>query len=159
DADERFEKVESTALEPPITPAGHPFRVERDGTVYLYFTAPYPALRVKAGRSSYLDLARYEGDTCLKAGTRFAGAKKTELDRGADGKLVWTWKKDTPPLNARQQGEFVAAGKMKREESPFRLQNADGGAPVLLHGGSCAWNDYRKKYVMIASEVMGATML
>lgn len=48
---------------------------------------------------------------------------------------------------------------MTREESPFRLQNADGGKPVLLHGGSVAWNAYRKKYVMIGSEVFGATML
>ena len=48
---------------------------------------------------------------------------------------------------------------MKREESPFRLQDADGGKPILLNNCSCFWNEYRKKYVMIASEAMGATML
>jgi hypothetical protein len=48
---------------------------------------------------------------------------------------------------------------MKRIESPFRLQDADTGKPVRLHNGSCFWNAYRKHYVMIASEEMGATML
>ena len=48
---------------------------------------------------------------------------------------------------------------MTREESPFRLQDADGGEPILLNNCSCFWNDYRKKYVMIASESGGATML
>ena len=44
---------------------------------------------------------------------------------------------------------------MKREESPFRLQDADGGKPIVLNNCSCFWNDYRKKYVLIASEHPG----
>jgi len=48
---------------------------------------------------------------------------------------------------------------MTRDESPFRLRDAEGGKPILLNNSSCHWNAYRKKYVMIASEVMGATML
>lgn len=159
DEGERFKKVQTVALDPPIVPTGHPFRVERDGTDYVYFTAPYPALRVKADRASYSDLASYEGYTCLKPGTRFGGKDSVELDRDADGRLVWAWKKDTPPLGPKEQQELVAAGKLKREESPFRLRDTDGGKPILLHGGSCAWNEYRETYVMIASEVLGATVL
>lgn len=159
DAKERFDKVKATPLEPPVVPTGQPFRVKQDGTEYVYFTAPYPALRVKANRASYLDVASYESYTCLKAGTRLGDASQIELERNADGKLVWAWKKDTPPLGPRQQGELVAAGKMKRDESPFRLQDADSGKAILLHNGSCAWNAYRQKYVMIAAEFLGATML
>ena len=48
---------------------------------------------------------------------------------------------------------------MKREESPFRLQDADDGTPILLNNSSCFRNDYRKKYIMIASEMLGATGL
>ena len=54
---------------PPATP---PASEDADGTEYVYFTAPYPALRVKADWKSYLDLASYEGYTCLKPGTRTA---------------------------------------------------------------------------------------
>jgi hypothetical protein len=77
----------------------------------------------------------------------------------ADGKLVWAWKRDTPPLNPKDQQALIAAGKMTREESPFRLQDADGGKPILLNNCSCLWNDDRKKYVLIASETGGATGL
>jgi hypothetical protein len=159
DASETFQKVTSVPANPPIVPTGHAMRTKDNGVEYLVFTAPYPALRVRADRASYFDLSSYEGYTCLKLGGRFENAEKAELDRGGDGKLVWTWKKNTPPVTPKQQSELVAAGKMERVESPFRLQDAAGGKPVTMHNGSCAWNAYRKKYILIASEVLGATVL
>jgi hypothetical protein len=155
-----FEKLKVEPLDSPFYPTGYPSRVKADtGTEYVYFTAPYPALRVKADWKSYLDLSSYEGYTCLKAGTRFSGKDKTQLERDANGKLVWAWKRDTAPLDARQQDELIAAGRMKREESPFRLEDAVGGKPILLSNCSCFWNQYRHRYVMIASEALGATVL
>ena len=137
DEHEHFEKVATVAVEPPLAPTGHPLRVMQDGVDYLYFTAPYPALRVKADRTSYLDLASYQGYTCLKSGTRYRDSDKVELDRDAAGKLVWAWKTGTPPVSPKEQQNLVAAGKMSREESPFCLRDADSGKPFLLHGGSC----------------------
>ncbi len=155
-----FEKLNNVPLDPPLYPTGYPFRVKHaDGAEYVYFTTPYPALRIRADWRSYSDLSTYEGYTCLKPGTRYGSKDDVQLDRNNDGKLIWGWKRDTPPLNPKDQGDLVAAGKMKREESPFRLQDAEGGKPVLLNNCSCFWNDYRKKYIMIASEAMGATML
>jgi hypothetical protein len=155
-----FQKLKVEPLDCPFYPIGYPSRDKSDtGTEYIYFTAPYPALRVKADWKSYLDLSAYEGYTCLKLGTRFAGKDKTQLDREANGKLVWAWKRDTAPLDARQQDELIAAGRMKREESPFRLEDAAGGKPILLSNCSCFWNQYRHRYIMIASEVLGATVL
>ena len=136
---EQFVKVKEVPLDPPIFPTGQPFRVERNGVDFVYFTAPYPALRVPADRASYLDLASYEGYTCLKPGTRYGSKDTAELDRDASGKLVWAWKKNTPPLAPKEQQELVAAGKMKREESPFRLQDVETGKPFQLHGGSLPW--------------------
>jgi hypothetical protein len=180
DAKQQFEKQKVVPVDPPLFPRGYPFRVPggaaeraqargpapplrgspppgRDG--YLYFTAPYPALRVKADWNSYLDLAAYEGYTCLKPGARYRGPEGAALDRDAAGKLVWAWKKDTPPLEPQEQQALIEAGKMRREESPFRLQDAGSGKPILLNNCSCFWNAYRKRFVMIASEAMGATML
>ncbi len=156
DEKELFEKVQDVPVDPPIFPRGYPFRTQPDDG-HVYFTAPYPSLRVPT--NSYLDLASYEGYSCLKPGTRYGGKDQVQLDRDATGRLVWAWKKDTPPLDSREQQELIAAGKMKREESPFRLEDADGGKPILLSNSSCFWNDYRKRYVMIASEAFGATML
>ncbi|HEY7116205.1 MAG TPA: hypothetical protein VH475_06455 [Tepidisphaeraceae bacterium] len=160
DEKEVFEKLKEEPLDPPIVPTGYPFRPrDKDGADYVYFTAPYPALRVRADQKSYLDLAAYEGYTCLKPGTRYGGKDKAQLDRDANGKLLWAWKKGTPPLTSRQQRDLIAAGQMKDDESPFRLQDAGTGKPILLNNSSCFWNDYRKRYVMIASEVLGATVL
>jgi hypothetical protein len=160
DEKEVFEKLKDVPLNPPINPTGYPFRVKQaDGTEYIYFTAPYPALRVRADWKSYPDLSAYEGYTCLKPGTRDGGKDDVQLDRDSDGKLVWGWKRDTPPLSLKTQQDLIAAGKMKREESPFRLQDAESGKPVGLSNCSCFWNEYRKRYIMIASEVLGATVL
>jgi hypothetical protein len=160
DGKDQFEKLKTVPADPPLFPTGYPSRVRADGGVeYVYFTAPYPSVRVKADWASYTDLSAYEGYTCLKAGTRYGGADRAQLDRDADGKLRWAWKRGTPPLGAKEQQELVDAGKMRRRESPFRLEDADGGKPVLLNNSSCFWNEFRKKYVMVASEHAGATML
>jgi len=160
DAKDQFEKIQDVPVGPALFPAGYPSRVkDATGTEHVYFTSPYPALRVRADWKSYLDLASYEGYTCLEAGTRYEGKDKARLDRDAAGKLVWAWKKGTPPPSPKEQQELIDAGRMTREESPLRLQDAEGGKPVLLNNCSCFWNDYRKKYVMIASEMLGATGL
>jgi hypothetical protein len=158
DKTETFEKLKTTALDPAFHPTGYPSRVSVDGVDYIYFTAPYPVLRVKANYNSYLDLTTYEAYTCLKPGTRY-NKDKPQLDRDADGKLLWSWKTNTQPLNPHDQEALVAAGKMKREESPHRLADSDSGKPILLNNCSCFWNDYRKKYIMIACEEHGATGL
>ncbi|HZQ48550.1 MAG TPA: hypothetical protein VFC07_16150 [Verrucomicrobiae bacterium] len=160
DEKQQFEKLKTVPLDSPVFPLGYPFRVSGgDGVQYIYFPAPYPALRVKADWKSYLDLSSYEGYTCLKPGTGNGNKEHAELDRDPGGKLVWSWRKSTPPFDQKQQQDLINAGKMKREESPFRLRDSTNGKPVLLNNCSCCWNNYRKRYIMIASESMGATML
>lgn len=159
DDSETFEKAADVPVERIYSPTGQTTRVKRDGVDYVYFTAPYPWIRVKADVRSYIDFSAYEVYTCLKPGTHSKKASRDQLERDSSGKLVWGWKKNTSPLDGKRQMELVDSGAMKLEESPFRLKDADGGKPVLLNGSSCYWNDYRKKYVMIASQVLGATVL
>jgi hypothetical protein len=160
DRTQAFEKIKDEPVDPAMYPIGYPSRVKgEDGAEYIYFTAPYPALRVRAEEKSYLDLPSYEGYTPLKAGTRYGSKEAAKLDRDAAGKLLWAWKRDTPPINPHQQGELIKAGKMKREESPQRLADVETGKPVMLNNSSCFWNEYRKRYVVIGSEMLGATGL
>lgn len=160
DAQGQFVKRRDLPIDPPLAPSFSSSQRVRgdDGVERIVFCAPYPALRVKADLASYLDLSTYEGYTCLKPGAR-PPVGADQLERDADGRLVWGWKPATPPLGPREQAELVKARAMTREESPFRLQDADDGRPIELSNASCFWNEYRKKYVMIASEVFGATML
>jgi hypothetical protein len=160
DEKEQFEKLKGVPLNPTVFPQGFPFRAAGgDGVEYIYFSAPYPALRVKADWKSYLDLSSYESYTCLKPGSAETDKENAVLDRDASGKLVWAWKKNAAPLNPKVQDEWVKAGRMRVEESPFRLKDANTEKPVLLSNCSCCWNRYRQRYIMIASEVNGATML
>ncbi len=160
DEKQQFEKLKTLPPAPTLYPTGYPFRVsDSNGVSYIYFTAPYPVLRVKADWKSYLDLSTYESYTCLKSGTRSSGNAQVQLERDPKGKLLWAWKKNTPSLNPKTQQDLLNAGKVKREELPFRLQDAGSSKPILLNNASCFWNDYRQRYIMVASETMGATML
>jgi len=159
DAVQQFHKIRACPLTPPIQPAGYPFRVKAEGVDYIYFNRPYPMLRVRDDYKSYLDLSDYESFTCLKPGTQYENKDKAQLDRDATGKLLWAWKKNTPMLNPAEQEELIKAGRMKREESPMQLHDAATAKPVMLNNCSCCWNAYRKRYVMIGCESMGATML
>ncbi len=125
---EQFDKLNSLPLHQPCRPRGYPFGVNADGVEYIYFTTPYPDLRVRADLESYLDLSNYESYSPL---------------RGA-----WAWRKGTSP-----------PGKLLQEQSPFRLEDAATGKPIKVNSSSCDWNPYRKRYIMIASEVEGATVL
>ena len=89
DDKQQFEKLKTTTIDAPLFPTGYPFRVKQaDGSEYVYFTAPYPVLRVRADWNSYLDIASYEGYTCLKHGTRYGDKDHVQLDRSTDGKLL-----------------------------------------------------------------------
>lgn len=159
DEKEVFEKTKDVTIDPPLIPQGYPFPVKTADGPYICFTVPYPALRVRADWASYPDLGSYEGYTCLKPGTGYAGTNHTQLERGADGKLIWAWKKATPALKPQEQEELISDGLMKPDETPFRLRDPDTGKVVLLNSSSCFWNEYRRRYVMIACEVLGATVL
>jgi hypothetical protein len=76
-----------------------------------------------------------------------------------DGKAVWGWKRDTAPLNSKQQRELIEAGLMKFEDSPQFLTDVDTGKPILMHGGSVHWNEYRKAFVMIGLQGEGSSFL
>lgn len=155
---EQFDKLKAEPLNSVCYPKGYPFTAKGgDGVEYIYFTAPYPNMRVKADRASYLDLSSYEGYTCLKPGLR--RADKQPVERDAAGRPVWGWKKNTPPLTWEEEQSLIKIGALQPGESPFRLRDAATGKPIRLNGSSCSWNDYRKRYVMIASQSWGATML
>lgn len=150
-----FERLKQFDLKNPLHPRNYPFRVKVDGADYFYFAAPFPNVRVKANWNDIQNQAAYESYTPLKAGARW-NRDNTELERDANGKLIWAWKLDTAPLNGSQQNQLIKAGKMKAEESPFRLADKEN-KPIEAHNGSVFWNDYLKKYTMIFVQAGGSS--
>jgi len=137
-------------------PRGHPVRVKENGREYFYFPTPYPTVRVKAEAKSMADPASYEAFTCLVPGSKYDKGK-AQVERTADGKLAYGWKADTDPTAQKEERELIAAGKMKAEEARFQLRDVDGGKDVEMHGGSVYWNEYRKRWIMIAVQAFGST--
>ncbi len=156
DQTQTFELLKEFEAKSPLHPRNYPFRAKVNGADYFYFPAPLPNLRVKATWDAIQKSENYEAFTPLKSGTRFQGGA-SELERDAQGKLVFAWKPNTAPLSASQQNQLIKAGKMEPEESPFRLQDLDTGKSVEAHNGSVFWNDFRKKYVMIWVQAGGAS--
>ena len=48
---------------------------------------------------------------------------------------------------------------MKREEARFQPLDVESGKVVQMHAGSVCWNAWRKKWILICSEIMGSSML
>jgi len=158
DTSQTFKKIKEVPLDAPLASSGKPFRVEVDGEQYIYFADPYPCIRVKADWKCVQDLAQFEGLTPLKPGSRLDD-KRSELDRDADGNLVFGWKRNTPPLSPEQLRKLIDDGELKAEESPLRLTDVESDKPVMIHRGSVHWNEFRQKYVMIFTEIRGQSML
>jgi hypothetical protein len=141
-----------------LNPVGHPFEATADGQRYFYFPRPYPLCRVRAEWGAVLDPSVYESFTCLKPGARF-DAESAEVERDEAGRVVWAWKAGTSWIDHTRQQTLIDAGKLKADEAWIDTRDVASGDPIVLHGGSVAWNGYRKKWVMIAVQVMGSSLL
>ena len=155
----RFDSLVPLPIEAQPAPHGIAVRGTDKGMEYFYFPEPYPNVRVKADWASIQDLSRYEGFTCLVAGSSFDPRKKADvpLDRGSDGKLLWAWKKGTPPITPEQLDSLVTSGKLRADEIWYRPIDVESKKPIKLADASVEYNDYRKRWVMIAGEIGGST--
>lgn len=156
DDKELFEKVVEFDLKAPVKPAGHPFRCEVDGKRFVYYDPGYPFVRIVADARLLTDSANYEAYTPLVHGS---SKESPKLDRREDGTLRYTWKKDTPGLSPADFAKMIKDGALKQEEALVQTTDVETGKPFQLHGSSVYWNEYRRRWVMIASEIMGTSML
>ena len=143
-----------------LLPDGHPFQATANAQSYFYFqpsnsSEAAPLLRIRADKASVLNPQTYQSFTCLQAGARYEKAA-TKLDRNAAGKLVYSWKTDTPPLSYDQRQELIANGKMTAGESLLQLRDIETDAPIQSHGGSVFWNAFRRRWIMISGQAGGS---
>ena len=73
--------------------------------------------------------------------------------------MRYGWKKQTQLVSQQQQGKLIMKGPIKDDETLLNLRDVQTGKTVLAHGGSVAWNEYRRRWIMIAVEIMGSSFL
>jgi hypothetical protein len=150
----QFDKWVSFDMDAPAFPRGHPLTHQDNGIKYVYFADPFPVVRVPATSISLRDLAQYEVYTCLKKGCR---EDSIAVDK-KNGHAVFRWKTDTIPFTPKLQAKLIRQGLIRPEEGLFQLFDQNG-KPVVMHGGSTYWNDYRKRWIMIGVEFFGTSLL
>jgi len=107
-------------------PHGQPIRHRDASGDWFYFGCPFPLARVKPELKRLADPASYE---------------------------VWTrsgWKSETKRFDAAEERKLIRAGKLKQSEARFQPVDTDTGKPLAIHAGSVCWNEFRKRWLMIA---------
>jgi hypothetical protein len=152
----QFEHVARFPLEAPVFPYGHPVKRAESGVEYVYFGDPVPLVRVRASAAALRDLSKYEAHTPLREGSRLADPV---VDRDAAGRPQYAWRRNTPAVGPEAQETLIREGKLQREEALLGLEDPESGKPVVIHRGTVHWNDFRKRWIMIATEIGGTSML
>ena len=65
----------------------------------------------------------------------------------------------TQVVRQEQQSQLIAKQLIRADEALLNLRNVETGKTVIAHGGSVYWNNYRKRWVMIAVESYGSSSL
>lgn len=156
DETETFEVVAGYPLDGPFPSGAHAFLHDENGKQYVYFADPFPLIRVEAEPSALADLACYEAFTPLTAGTRKSDMR---LDRDANGRLDWAWKADTDPLHPADLSRLLKQKAIAPTDARLILHDVETGVQVIAHRGTVHWNAYRNRWIMIACEVGGTSML
>lgn len=137
---------------------GPPMRYSENGIQYFYYPSPYPSIRCPVDYRAQTDFSLREAFTCLKDGSRFDGSKE-QLDRDADGRLRWTWKRNTDVVSEDDMRKLIESGAVRPEEQRFAPRDIDTGQPVYSHAGSVFWNEYRKRWVCLRLQGWGVTLV
>ena len=139
-------------------PHGHAFRGTENGIDRIYYADPFPCMRQAANYETLADLTSIEAFTCVKANTRYTGTE-AELDRDAQGKLQWGWKKNATPADGDTMKKMIDKKLLGPQDAWYSLRDTDTTATVLPHSGSVYYNEYRKRWISIRSEFMSAASL
>lgn len=126
---------------------------EQDGG-YMLFPAPrakvhvFPVVRVRATAADLGEPGSYELFSYLDA----ASGKPL---RDAEGRLQYRWVKEGKPITQPQERALIAQGLLSEAEALYQVRDVESRKPVQLHAGSVHWNEYRRKWVMIATQEGG----
>ena len=149
----RFDPIVQLDQKQLVHPRGQSFRQQEDGKEYICFADPYAVTRVQASWDAVIDPNQYEAFTPLSE--KSLEAIPENLDRTDAGRLNFDWKSATNPVSASDLQRWVQMKVIDETDNRFRTIDVATGKPISLHRGSIQWNDFRRRWVMIAHELGG----
>ena len=121
---------------------GHPLTTHHGDQTYLQFGDVYAHIRVPKMWEAIQDPNAYES---------FGPSKEP-----GEG---YVWRRHLPPVTSEQESSWVGNQVMRESDCWTLSRHATTGAWVQLHRGSVRWNPYLKKYILIANQIGGSSML
>ncbi len=123
---------------------------------WLMFGNPFPMTRVHRSVAAILDRSNYESWTCREDfSDEFPTAEQLAESkplRDSSGKLVWRWAKQ-PPVTQKDEQRWLKSGLITPAEATISPEDTDKpGRRVQMHSGTVFWNDWRRKWILIAIE-------
>ena len=129
----------------------HPFKARVDGVTYLYL---YPGFRVKADLASVADPQNFEAFTCV-AGDGKLTAPPPTIARDPTGAPHYRWVRGADRLHDGRLRRLIADGLLQPGESWLALHDVVSGAPFNAGRGSVFWNEFRRRWIMLAADRPG----
>jgi hypothetical protein len=158
DKTEEFDALAELKLEEPWRfPRGHPLRATDKGQNYFYFGDAFPNVRVAAETNAILNTNAYEAFSCLEQGSNAKDPSK--VNRDENGRVLYRWTHDAPPVTPKMEADLIKRGLLKPEEARFTPLDAENGTPVVIHGGTVCWNEWRKRWILIGVQEFGVSYL
>jgi hypothetical protein len=137
-------------------PKSHPVKYTDEGIEYFVFPSPFASVRVRADYDSLLDPNRYQAFTCLKTGTTY-DKERSQIDCDPCGNPVYGWKFNTEPIGTGEEAELIKLGIIAAHHVRFQPSQSVVSQTIKLTSGSLNWNQYRRKWIIIASQIFGTS--
>ena len=117
-------------------PAGQAVKMKENEQEWLYFARPFCTVRVPATFEAIRTPSLYQA-----------------LAWDADSK-DYRWQTERGPTEPADEAKLITDEKMSANQARFRLLEAVSGSPVPVATGSVQWNEFRQRWVMIASAAL-----
>ena len=157
DAANEFRKVVAFPKDVRAHPTGtHIPAVDRRTATTSTSATPPHWCESRPTRNRCADPSAYEVFGCTDPQS---DAKNPTIERDSAGRPKYSWRSGRAFGGADGDGKLVKSGMLKPDEVALPLRDPDTGKRMTPHAGSTVWNPYRRKWIMVLTEIYGTSML
>ncbi|MEE2675414.1 MAG: hypothetical protein VX876_00465 [Planctomycetota bacterium] len=140
-----------------VIPKGHVLRYRnpKDKKDYFYFAGGMPFVRVPAKADSIIKAHEYQAYTPLadSAGDNY------QVERDINGELAYRWTTNAVVMDDNIASKLIARKEITAKEASHSLLDIDSGKVIRTQHGSVYYNELKRRYVMIISQIGGSSLL